>query len=142
MPRPEFKTLPSELRRTHPDDTPGASGVPDKSGPGKAPRKRAAAPRAAEEVPSARSVSDTPDKSGKSDSSGGPRRTRTTRGTSETVKRATFWLTEADAELLEALRTRVDVPGMSGVPDKSAVVRHAIRTLAERELGQGEIPTN
>lgn len=50
--------------------------------------------------------------------------------TGEIVQRATFWFAKSDLELVERLQRVVDVPGLSGVPDKSAVIREAVRRLA------------
>lgn len=89
-------------------DTPDTPGVPDKPG-----------------------TPDTPEPPGKSDY----KQTRQTKA-GETVRRATFWLTDEDIEQIEALQRVVEVPGVPGIPDKSAVVREAIRRLAAG--GNGE----
>lgn len=68
-------------------------------------------------------VSDTP----------GNKSTRITR-TGETVRRATFWFADEDLEAIAGLQRVLDVPGVSGVPDKSAVVREAVRRLAAELL--------
>ena len=73
-------------------------------------------------VPGVPGLSRTPDTSG-------VKATRTTR-VGETVKRATFWFTEADLESIGQLQRILTVPGIAGAPDKSAVVREAIRRLA------------
>lgn len=70
---------------------------------------------------------DTPDVSGN-------KITRTTR-VGETVKRATFWFTEEDLAAITSLQRVVSLPGVSGVPDKSAIVREAIRRMAADHLG-------
>lgn len=82
---------------------------------------------------------DTPGKSGKSDKPDVPeaaqhKPTRTTRNTGEEVKRATFWLTNSDLETLVALQRAVDIPDARGVPDKSSIVREAIRRWADEVL--------
>lgn len=63
--------------------------------------------------------------------------TRTTRG-GEVVRRATFWLTERDLETIQQLQRVVDLPHTSGVPDKSAIVREAVRRLAANALKDGD----
>lgn len=124
--------------------------------PGVAKRKRGAAvdailgkPSPPSDVPDTPDTPDlpgTPDKSDqpdKPDTSGTPdtptkldyKRTRETKA-GETVKRATFWLTEEDLAQIEDLQRIIDVPGVPGVPDKSAIVREAIRRL--RDVGSGE----
>jgi hypothetical protein len=65
-----------------------------------------------------------------SDAPGKPNAVRVTRGSGETVRRATFWITDDDMRLVEELRGRLRLPGVPGVPDKSAIVREAIRRLA------------
>lgn len=100
----EFDEMPSMRRRkSHPFDevTAAGDGTPDTPG-----------------------VSDVSGKPGK------PNAVRVTRGSGETVRRATFWITEGDMRLLEDLRGRLRLPGVPGVPDKSAIVREAIRRLA------------
>ncbi len=58
------------------------------------------------------------------------RSTRTS-AAGETVERFTFWLTPEDSQLVEQLRRDVEIPGIPGLPDRSAVVRHCIRLAAE-----------
>ncbi|MBP8953126.1 MAG: hypothetical protein KBI47_12090 [Armatimonadetes bacterium] len=82
-------------------------------------------------VPDKPGTPDTSDTPGKSDY----KQTRQTKA-GETVRRATFWLTDEDIEQIEALQRIVEVPGVPGIPDKSAVVREAIRRLATG--GNGE----
>jgi len=73
-----------------------------------------------------------PDVSGLPDKPERPDTVRVTRGSGETVRRATFWITDEDMRLLEDLRGRLRLPGVPGVPDKSAIVREAIRRLYDR----------
>jgi hypothetical protein len=82
-------------------------------------------------TPAITEVPDTPDVSGN-------KVTRTTR-VGETVRRATFWFTDEDLEAIASLQRVVNVPGVSGVPDKSAVVREAIRRMAADHLRAGEV---
>ena len=90
----------------------------------------------ATEAETAGDLSDTPgvpDKSLESERSD-YKVTRTTRR-GEEVRRATYWLTEEDLATIERLQRVLDLPDAPGVPDKSAVVREAIRSLAARALG-------
>ena len=74
-------------------------------------------------------IPDVPDKSDKS----GYKVRRLTRG-GEDVRRATYWLTEDDLDIVTRLQRVLVLPDAPGVPDKSAVVREAIRRLAAEKL--------
>ena len=50
------------------------------------------------------------------------------------MKRATFWFAEGDLDAIARLQRVFDVPGLSGTPDKSAIVREAVRRLAAEYL--------
>jgi len=143
----QFRDPPSVRRRkAHPFDEPaGATAAEPEVAPQQSAR-RVARPKAVVEDP-APQQSPTPSEPASltapqqrtahielqdlGSANGAAKRTRVTRGTGEVVRRQTFWLTEADIEALEDLRLRVRVPGLSGVPDKSALVREAIRRLVE-----------
>jgi hypothetical protein len=75
---------------------------------------------------------DVSDKPGTPDKSGYKAR-RMTRG-GEDVRRATYWLTDDDLETVMRLQRVLRLSDTPGVPDKSSVVREAIRRLAACEL--------
>jgi len=73
------------------------------------------------ELPGRSELSERSERSGRS--------TRTS-AAGETVERFTFWLTPEDNELVEQLRRQLEVPGVPGIPDRSAVIRYCVRLIA------------